>query len=258
MIAAFLSFLQDVSIKDLIDIAFISFLVYRLLLLLKGTKAAYMMISITLIILLLGLSELMGLRVTSWVLNNLSGYMIVILVVIFHPEIRRALAFIGESNFFESKISLNSKVLDVIVRTTNILANRRLGALIVIERNTKLGPYFSAGQEIDSIIGKDLLISLFIPYSPLHDGAVIIVGGRITNAGCVLPLTDKEDLPSYYGTRHRAAIGITEETDAVAIIVSEERGSIGIAYNGEITPNLDANSLTEKLEEIFNINKSDN
>jgi len=257
MITAFYSFLQDVSIKDLIDIAFISFLVYRLLLLLKGTKAAYMMISITLIILILGLSELIGLRVTSWVLNNLSGYMLVILVVIFHPEIRRALAFIGESNFFESKIPLNSKVLDIIVRTTNILANRRLGALMVIERNTKLGPYFSAGQKIDSIICKDLLISLFIPYSPLHDGAVIIVGGRITHAGCVLPLTNKEDLPSYYGTRHRAAIGITEETDAVVIIVSEERGSIGVAYNGEITSNLDANSLTEKLEEIFNINKSD-
>lgn len=246
-----LSFLSSVKVKDIIDIIIISFLVYKILMLLKGTRAAYMLITIMLIVILLGLSEWLGLQVTSWVLNNLSGYLLIVLVVIFQPEIRRALAFIGESNFFERKVPLNSSILDILVRSTNILANRQLGALIVIERSTKLNPYFSAGQYIDSEISKDIIISLFIPYSPLHDGAVIISGSRLAYAATILPLTEKEDLPSDYGTRHRAAIGITEETDAVAIVVSEERGAISVAHNGKIFTDLDANSLTDILESIF-------
>ena len=246
-----LSFLSSIKVKDIIDIIIISFLVYKILMLLKGTRAAYMLITIMLIIILLGFSEWLGLQVTSWVLNNLSGYLLIVLVVIFQPEIRRALAFIGESNFFEKKVPLNSSILDILVRSTNILANRQLGALIVIERNTKLNPYFSAGQYIDSEISKDIIISLFIPYSPLHDGAVIISGSRLAYAATILPLTEKEDLPSDYGTRHRAAIGITEETDAVAIVVSEERGAISVAHNGKIFTDLDANSLTDILESIF-------
>ncbi len=246
-----LSFLSSVKVKDIIDIIIISFLVYKILILLKGTRAAYMLITIMLIVILLGFSEWLGLQVTSWVLNNLSGYLLIVLVVIFQPEIRRALAFIGESNFFEKKVPLNSSILDILVRSTNILANRQLGALIVIERNTKLNPYFSAGQYIDSEISKDIIISLFIPYSPLHDGAVIISGSRLAYAATILPLTEKEDLPSDFGTRHRAAIGITEETDAVAIVVSEERGAISVAHNGKIYSDLDANSLTDILESIF-------
>ncbi len=246
-----LSFLSSIKLKDIIDIIIISFLVYKILMLLKGTRAAYMLITIMLIVILLGFSEWLGLQVTSWVLNNLSGYLLIVLVVIFQPEIRRALAFIGESNFFEKKVPLNSSILDILVRSTNILANRQLGALIVIERNTKLNPYFSAGQYIDSEISKDIIISLFIPYSPLHDGAVIISGSRLAYAATILPLTEKEDLPSDYGTRHRAAIGITEETDAVAIVVSEERGAISVAHNGKLFTDLDANSLTDILESIF-------
>ncbi len=246
-----LSFLSSIKVKDIIDIIIISFLVYKILMLLKGTRAAYMLITIMLIVILLGFSEWLGLQVTSWVLNNLSGYLLIVLVVIFQPEIRRALAFIGESNFFEKKVPLNSSILDILVRSTNILANRQLGALIVIERNTKLNPYFSAGQYIDAEISKDIIISLFIPYSPLHDGAVIISGSRLAYAATILPLTEKEDLPSDFGTRHRAGIGITEETDAVAIIVSEERGAISVAHNGKIFTDLDANSLTDILESIF-------
>ena len=251
MVPTLLSLLSSIKVKDIVDIIIISFLVYKILMLLKGTRAAYMLITIMLIIILLGVSEWLGLQVTSWVLNNLSGYLLIVLVVIFQPEIRRALAFIGESNFFEKKVPLNSSILDILVRSTNILANRQLGALIVIERNTKLNPYFSAGQYIDSEISKDIIISLFIPYSPLHDGAVIISGSRLAYAATILPLTEKEDLPSDYGTRHRAAIGITEETDAVAIVVSEERGAISVAHNGKIFTDLDANSLTDILESIF-------
>lgn len=245
------------TIKDLIDIVIVSYVIYRLLLLIKGTRAIYMLITIVILMLFLGLSEIVGLRVTSWVLNNLSGYFFLSLIVLFQPEIRRALAFIGESNFFEKPTNMNSKVVDELVRSATILANRQLGALIIIQRNTDLTHYVQVGQHIDSLVSKDLLLSIFIPYSPLHDGAVLLEGMRLTYAGCILPLTKREDISQVYGTRHRAAIGITEETDAVAIVVSEERGAIAVVMNGTITSELDAAMLRETLEHIFSLKKSD-
>ncbi len=196
------------------------------------------------------------LRVTGWVLSNMSGYLFLGLIIIFQPELRRALAFIGESKFFERTVSLNSQIVDELVRTATILANRQLGALIIIQRNTDISHYVTLGQKIDSVVSKDLLLSIFIPYSPLHDGAVILEGTRLTYAGCILPLTKREDIAQQYGTIHRAAIGITEETDAVAIVVSEERGEISVSVGGQIIPNLDANALKETLGEIIKINKS--
>ena len=143
-----------------------------------------------------------------------------------------------------------------LVRTATILANRQLGALIIIQRNTDIAHYVTLGQKIDSIVSKDLLLSIFIPYSPLHDGAVLLEGSRLTYAGCILPLTKREDIAQQYGTRHRAAIGITEETDAVVIVVSEERGEISVTEGGNIIPNLDANALRETLSKLIKINKS--
>lgn len=245
------------SYRDIIDIALISFVLYRLFLLIKGTRALYMLVSVFLLVILLWLSEFFGLRVTSWVLNNFTGYLFLSLIIIFQPEIRRALAFIGESNFFESATTMNSQVVDELVRSATILANRQLGALIIIQRNTKLTHYVQIGQKIDSIVSKDLLLSIFIPYSPLHDGAVILEGSRLTYAGCILPLTQREDLSQVYGTRHRAAIGITEETDAVAIVVSEERGAISVAMQGTISSELNATMLSETLKGIFNIKRTD-
>lgn len=246
------------SYWDIIDIALISFVLYRLLLLIKGTRALYMLMSILILLVFLGVSEFLGLRVTSWVLNNFAGYLFLTLVIIFQPEIRRALAFIGESNFFENNsTTLNSQVIDELVRSASILANRQLGALIIIQRNTKLSHYVQVGQKIDSIVSKDLLLSIFIPYSPLHDGAVILEGARLTYAGCILPLTKRNDISQVYGTRHRAAIGVTEETDAVAIVVSEERGAISVAMKGSITSELDATMLSETLKNIFNMKRSD-
>lgn len=246
------------SYWDIIDIALISYVIYRLLLLIKGTRALYMVMSIIILLIVLGVSEFLGLRVTSWVLNNFTGYLFLTLIIVFQPEIRRALAFIGESNFFESSsTNMNSRVVDELVRSATVLANRQLGALIIIQRNTKLIHYVQVGPKIDSIVSKDLLLSIFIPYSPLHDGAVILEGSRLTYAGCILPLTKRDDISQVYGTRHRAAIGITEETDAVAIVVSEERGAISVAMNGSITSELDAGMLEETLKNIFNMKKSD-
>lgn len=245
-----------VSIVDVIDVAFISYIIYRILLLLRGTRAIYMLVTIIILLLILSLSDFLGLRVTGWILSNMSGYLFLGLIIIFQPELRRALAFIGESKFFERTVSLNSQIVDELVRTATILANRQLGALIIIQRNTDISHYVTLGQKIDSVVSKDLLLSIFIPYSPLHDGAVILEGTRLTYAGCILPLTKREDIAQQYGTRHRAAIGITEETDAVAIVVSEERGEISVSVGGQIIPNLDANALKETLVEIIKINKS--
>ena len=245
-----------VSIVDVIDVAFISYIIYRILLLLRGTRAIYMLVTIMILLLILSLSDFVGLRVTGWVLSNMSGYLFLALIVIFQPELRRALAFIGESKFFERTISLNSQIVDELVRTATILANRQLGALIIIQRNTDISHYVTLGQKIDSVVSKDLLLSIFIPYSPLHDGAVLLEGTRLTYAGCILPLTKREDIAQQYGTRHRAAIGITEETDAVAIVVSEERGEISVSVGGKIIPNLDANTLKETLGEIIKIKKA--
>lgn len=245
-----------VSIVDVIDVAFISYIIYRILLLLRGTRAIYMLVTIMILLLILSLSDFVGLRVTGWVLSNMSGYLFLALIVIFQPELRRALAFIGESKFFERTVSLNSQIVDELVRTATILANRQLGALIVIQRNTDISHYVTLGQKIDSVVSKDLLLSIFIPYSPLHDGAVLLEGTRLTYAGCILPLTKREDIAQQYGTRHRAAIGITEETDAVAIVVSEERGEISVSVGGKIIPNLDANTLKETLGEIIKIKKA--
>ena len=245
-----------VSIVDVIDVAFISYIIYRILLLLRGTRAIYMLVTIMILLLILSLSDFVGLRVTGWVLSNMSGYLFLALIIIFQPELRRALAFIGESKFFERTVSLNSQIVDEVVRTATILANRQLGALIIIQRNTDISHYVTLGQKIDSVVSKDLLLSIFIPYSPLHDGAVLLEGTRLTYAGCILPLTKREDIAQQYGTRHRAAIGITEETDAVAIVVSEERGEISVSVGGKIIPNLDANTLKETLGEIIKIKKA--
>ena len=245
-----------VSIVDVIDVAFISYIIYRILLLLRGTRAIYMLVTIMILLLILSLSDFVGLRVTGWVLSNMSGYLFLALIIIFQPELRRALAFIGESKFFERTVSLNSQIVDELVRTATILANRQLGALIIIQRNTDITHYVTLGQKIDSVVSKDLLLSIFIPYSPLHDGAVLLEGTRLTYAGCILPLTKREDIAQQYGTRHRAAIGITEETDAVAIVVSEERGEISVSVGGKIIPNLDANTLKETLGEIIKIKKA--
>ena len=257
MITTIFEFIKSyVSIIDVIDIAFISYIIYRILLLLRGTRAIYMLVSIMILLVLLGLSDFLGMRVTRWVLSNMSGYLFLALIIVFQPEIRRALAFIGESKFFERSITLNSQIVDELVRTATILANRQLGALIIIQRNTDITHYVTLGQKIDSVVSKDLLLSIFIPYSPLHDGAVLLEGSRLTYAGCILPLTKREDIAQQYGTRHRAAIGITEETDAVAIVVSEERGEISVTEGGNIIPNLDANALRETLSKLIKLKKS--
>lgn len=247
-----LELFKSVGIFDLVDIAIITVVIYNILILMKGTRALPMLVGIMLLVLVSFAAKYLGLKTTSWVLNNFTGYLFIIIVVLFQQEIRRALAFIGETKVFGSSAKAKSVILDEIVKAATILANRQIGALIVLQRDTDLVHFLDdIGQKLDCEISREILISLFIPYSPLHDGAVIISNGRISTAGSILPLTRKTDLGKNYGTRHRAAVGVTEETDALAICVSEEKGSITVAQNGQLSEELDADRLREILEDIF-------
>lgn len=260
-----LEIIRSVGLFDIIDMAIIAIVVYNLLLLIKGTRALPMLMGIMLIVIVSFAARYLGLKTTSWVLDNFTGYLFIIIVVLFQQEIRRALAFIGETKVFGTQAKAKSVILDEIVKAATVLANRQIGALIVLQRNTDLEHFLDdTGQKLDCIISREILISIFIPYSPLHDGAVIVSNGRIATAGSILPLTRKTDLGKNYGTRHRAAVGVTEETDAIAITVSEEKGSITVAQNGELSEELNAEKLRKLLDSIFNqqqaksVKKNDN
>jgi uncharacterized protein (TIGR00159 family) len=172
-------------------------------------------------------------------------------VILFQHDIRRALARVGRGFFRSVSDQQESQMLEEVVRASQGLAQRRVGALIVLERETGLEDQIEAGTALDSNVSKELLISLFVPYSPLHDGAVVIQRGRISHAGCILPLTLRDDLPEGVGTRHRAAVGITEETDAVVIVVSEETASISVVIGGEMVRGLDAARLRVVLRDAM-------
>lgn len=252
MIGIFKSF----GIRDIIDILIITYISYRLFLLFKGSKALYMFFGILLLLVASSISNLFYLKTTSWLLDGFTSYLFLILIIVFQPELRKALALLGEPRLKGGSKTAGLEVyLEEIIRAVTVLANRQIGALIVIERNTDLSEFIQAGTKLDAAISRDILISLFIPYSPLHDGAVIISNNRIAIAGSILPLTKKENLDRRFGTRHRAAIGITEETDAICIVVSEERGTISIAYSGKITTDLDIHILRDTLLALIS-NKS--
>jgi len=248
--------IKTLTIVDVIDIAIIGFVIYNILLLIKGTRALPMLVGIILLVFVSFAAKYLGLKTTSWVLNNFTGYLFIIIVVLFQQEIRRALAFIGETKVFGSSAKAKTFILDEIVKAATILANRQIGALIVLQRDTDLEHFLDdTGQRLDCQISREILISIFIPYSPLHDGAVIISDGKISTAGSILPLTRQLDLGKNYGTRHRAAVGVTEETDAISIAVSEEKGSITVAQNGVLSEELDADNLRDLLEDIFGAKK---
>jgi uncharacterized protein (TIGR00159 family) len=185
------------------------------------------------------------------ILDNFLSSAVLIIIVLFQHDIRRALARVGRGFFPSVSAEQESQILEEVVRAAQLLAQKRVGALIVLERETVLDDMIEAGTRIDSEVTKDLLVSLFLPYSPLHDGAVVIQHGRIALAGCILPLTLKQELPEGLGTRHRAAVGITEETDAVVVVVSEETGGISVVMSGELFQRLDPPRLREVLSEIM-------
>ena len=238
-------------VRDTIDIALVFFGVYWLFLLIRGTRAVQILAGLMALIAARLISELFQLMTLTWILDVFFSWGWVIIIVVFQADIRRALARVGRGFFPQLSELQESHILEEIVRASQTLAQKRVGALIVLERENSLEDLIEAGTPIDAAVSKELLTSLFLPYSPLHDGAVLIREGRISHAGSILPLTLRTDLPEGVGTRHRAAVGITEEADAVVVVVSEETASISVVMAGEMTRDLDAPRLRVVLRDLL-------
>jgi DNA integrity scanning protein DisA with diadenylate cyclase activity len=220
-------------VASTVDVLVVAFGVYWLLLLIRGTRAIQILVGLVMLAGLFLASQAFELATVFFVLDNFLSYGVLIVIIIFQADIRRALA------------------REEVVRAAQTLAQKRVGALIVLGRETGLGDLIEAGTPLDATVNKEILVSIFLPYSPLHDGAVVIEDGRIGFAGCILPLTLRQDLPEGVGTRHRAAVGITEETDAAVIVVSEETASISLVVAGQLFQELDAPRLRGALRDLL-------
>jgi diadenylate cyclase len=238
--------------QDILDILLVSVIIYRILLIIKGTRAARMLMGLGLLFIVLLFSKFLGLFTIDWIIQSLWAQIVLAIIILFQPEIRKTLAQMGEARFLPSFASAEeAKSYEEIVKASVALANRKIGALIVIEKSTNLKDFIEMGTQLDARVSRELLLSIFHPSSPIHDGAVIIRGNRIVAAGCFLPLTLSGQMSKSFGTRHRAGIGLTEETDSVVIIVSEETGSITTAVGSRIEENVDMGSLRDFLSEQF-------
>lgn len=252
-----MDFLDDLTIrgaiKEVIDILIVSYIVYKLILLVRGTRAVQLLQGIFVVVLAWALSFLFQLNTLQWLMNQMFTYGVMALIIIFQPELRRALEQLGRGRLFgRNKVDeeVNERINEL-VKTVHFLSRRKIGALIVFERKTGLSDYMETGIPLEAKISSELLINIFIPNTPLHDGAVIIRHDRIMAAGCYLPLSENPFISKELGTRHRAGIGLTEVSDAVSVIVSEETGQISLALNGQIVRDIDEESLISKLHELL-------
>lgn len=239
-----------------VDIAIVGYLIYRVLLLIRGTRAMPILLGLVLIIITFFVSkdEYIGLSTLNWVLEKFIAAFILLVIVIFQDDIRRGLAEVGRSRLFRgAAAAAEPHSVEEVVRACVALSAAKIGALIAIERDADLTLHAEEGIRIDSRISHQILFSLFNPSyaNPTHDGAVVIQGGRITAAGCFLPLTSNPRVGKELGTRHRAAIGLSEHTDAVICVVSEETGTISVAFQAQMKRELDANSLRETLQRLL-------
>jgi diadenylate cyclase len=241
-----------ISWWDLVDIAIVSILIYEFLKLIRGTRAVQMAAGSLLILLLFYMSQLAPLQTVNWLIRNLLVYVAFAAIVIFQSDIRRALAHLGRAPFFRwfARADTGDEAIEEIVVAATMLAGQRTGAIIVIEREIGLRNYIESGIPLDASLTYDLLATIFQPGSPLHDGAVIVQENRVAAAACFLPLTVNPRLGRDLGTRHRAAIGLTEESDAVAIVVSEESGRISIALDGLLERDVTADQLRARLQAL--------
>jgi diadenylate cyclase len=229
---------------DVLDILMVAFLFYHVILLVRGTRAAQMFFGLVTILLLNVLAELAQLSALNWILTSLRTVWVVAFLIIFQPELRKALSLVGNAGPFRRLYRLHdtSHVSEIEDAVAN-LSRRGLGAIIVLERNTGLRAVAETGTPLDATLSSELIETIFTPPSPLHDGAVIVRGNQIVAAGCILPLSQNPNLERSLGTRHRAAVGLTEETDALALVVSEETRSISLAERGNLLRNIDPLSL---------------
>ncbi len=242
--------------QDLVDILLVCIIVYRVLLLIRGTRAVQMLTGFGIILIFYYLAERLKFHTLHTILVEFFNNLILILIIVFQDEIRKALTQVGRNPFFTTTNTIEEvAIIEDICQAAATLAQQRVGALIVLERETGLKNYIEAGTILDSKVSADLIVSIFHPTSPIHDGAVIIRNSRISSAGCLLPISRDPSINKELGTRHRAALGLTHETDAVVIVVSEERGEISLVHHGTMARDLNVNSLRQQLLELLGLRK---
>jgi len=260
VIKLMLSTIKNISIFSILDIFAVAFIFYKSYMLIKETRAEQLLKGIVFIFLLIPISQLLHLTVLNWILAKTITIGVLTIVIIFQPEIRRALEHLGRTAFTDKHVFADEETMDrvitEIVNAVENLAKIRTGALIVIEQRTGIGEIIKTGTILDSVISAALLENIFVVNTPLHDGATIIRNDRIIAAGCFLPLTNNDKISKKLGTRHRAAIGITETSDALTIIVSEETGNISLAVNGRLVSNYDKEKLKRILVQIIKSRQS--
>lgn len=242
---------SHVSLVSVIDIVLVAVIIYEFLALIKGTRAALMLVGVSALALAFYLSRLGQLTAVNWLISTLLPYTVFALIVVFAAEIRQALARLGRTLTLSRTLASEADAYDDIVLAANLFCQNQTGALIVIEREIGLRTYIESGVPLDAQLSYDLLATIFRPSAPLHDGAVIVQKDRIAAAACFLPLSMNPVLSTQLGTRHRAGIGITEETDAIAVVVSEETGSISLAVAGKIERDLAVDQLRDHLGELL-------
>jgi diadenylate cyclase len=247
-----------VGLSDLIDIAAVAFIFYKLLMLMKGTRAVQMLTGLFLLFLASFAAFWLQLDALRWLISNVAPVGVIAIVVVFQPELRRALAKLGQSPLLRGFLREEELgTLDEVVQGTQRLSQMKLGGLIVLERVVGLKGYVESGKMVNAAVSADLITTIFTTPSPLHDGAIIIRGATILAARCALPLTQDPRYRRVLGMRHQAAVGLTEETDAVVVVVSEESGAISVAHQGRLIRKLDAKTLRETLVDLFKEGKTE-
>lgn len=247
-----------ITLLDLIDILIVAMILYKTYQMIQDTRAITLVKGLMVIVLLTIICGWLNLHVISWILQKSSEWLLIALPILFQPELRRALEHLGQGKFLSHGVSVLDKkeadaIVDELVKTAKKLSQTRTGALMVIERDMKLNDISVTGIHIDGLISSEFLLNVFIVNTPLHDGAAIIRGNRLISAACVLPLTENRGLSTELGTRHRAAIGLSEQCDALIIVVSEETGTISVAENGRMIRHLDEQTLAAKIRPAFSL-----
>lgn len=239
-------------IRSVVDVAIVAYLFYKILGLIRGTRAEQLLKGLVILLVFSILSGFFKLEMINWLMDKLWIVFAITLPIVFQPELRRFLEQLGRGSFFHRAIGSEQEEHDEMIREISdavaVLSRNRIGALIIITRETGINEFLESGTPMDAVLSASLLVNLFVPDTPLHDGAVVVNRGRIDRAACFLPLSDNLKLDRELGTRHRAGIGITEVSDALAVIVSEETGTISLAQDGQITRYLSPQSLRETLD----------
>lgn len=244
-----------VRITDVIDMAIIAYVLYRVFVFIRNTRVEQLVKGLFVLLFVTWASGWMGLRTINWILRNAMTVGVIALLIVFQPELRKALETLGRGEFIRRTLlneeNSGESTINSVVEAASYLSRAKIGALIIMERDMGLNEVIDTGIKLDSLVSSELLINIFIPNTPLHDGAVIIRGDRIMAASCFLPLSENPNLSKELGTRHHAGIGITEVSDSVAVIVSEETGTISVAQDGRLSRYLDPKTLKELLRSIF-------